>query len=198
MKKGLCVLLMMLMLFSVAAADGVIPDLRPTESPAPAEGFSFRGGIRWNMSREQVRALENMELTDRSNGSWSILYPLQRVEVSRYQADLVYMFHQDSLQMITYDFGTAGTAADFAYLTGALDSVYGEHTEPDASVVVSIMDRIYPGYYTADRIHSARGWISGEDTWIYLYYYAENAFGILYVSAGGLAPAEGGYITTGL
>lgn len=198
MKKGLCGLLILLMLLAgCAAADGVIPDLWTPETAAPTPAFSFRNGVNWNMSREQVRATENIDLTDRSNGSWSILYPLQRVEVSRYQADLVYMFYEDALKMITYDFGNTGTASDFTYLTGALDSVYGEHTEPDATVVVGIMDQIYPGYYTTDRIHSIRGWISGEDTWIYLYYYAENAYGILYVCAGARMPA-GSYVTTGL
>ena len=192
------ILIFLLLLMGSAGAEGVIPpDFWAKETAAPTAGFSFRGGIAWNMSKEQVRSTEKIELTDRSNGNWSILYPLERVEVSRYQADLVYMFHEDRLKMITYDFGNAGTAADFAYLSGALDSVYGEHTEPDASVVVTIMDQIYPGYYTAERIHEIRGWSSGEDTWLYLYYYAENAYGILYVSADS-APAAGNYVTTGL
>ena len=197
MRKILTGLLILLLAAGSAAADGVIPDLWAQETAVPAGAFSFRNGVTWNMSREQVRATESIDLTDRSNGSWSILYPLQRVDVSRYQADLVYMFENDALKMITYDFGNTGSAADFLYLAGALDSVYGEHTEPDASVVVGIMDRIYPGYYTTDRIHNIRGWISGEDTWIYLYYYAEKAYGILYVNAGAGAPA-GGYNTTGL
>ncbi len=197
---ALLLLAVMVLPWAGAGADGVIPNLtwaQPTATPAPA--FSFRGGVTWNMTREQVRAAEpTLEMTERSQGNWSILYPLTQVDVSRFKADLVYMFYGDQLKMITYDFGSGGTAADYAYLTGALESVYGEHAEPDASVVVTIMDQIYPGYYTASNLHSVRSWTAGEDTWIYLYYYTQTAYGILYVNAVSGSPSGGGYVTTGL
>ncbi len=178
------------------SSGGAIPNLRDTPTAAPASGaFSFRGGVRWNMSRDEVRALETVELTERNQDGWSVLLPLSRVDVSRYQADLVYMFYNDRLKMITYDFGAGLSEADYRYLTGALDSVYGDHTEPSAEDIIGIMDQIYPGYYTADRLVNRRGWRPGEDTLIYQYYYAENAYAILYVCAGD-APAS--YVTTGL
>ena len=175
-------------------ADGAIPNLRDT--PAPSAGiFSFRGGVHWNMSREQVRALEPIELTERNQDGWSVLLPLSPVEVSLYRADLVYMFYNDRLKMITYDFGAGKSEAEYQYLTGALDTVYGSHTEPSAADIVGVMDQIYPGYYIAGRLLNRRGWKAGDDTLIYQYYYAENAFAILYVCAGD-APAA--YVTTGL
>ena len=198
MKKSLCLLLTLLLLCPLASslASGVIPNLRETPTVTPAVGtFSFRGGVQWNMSREQVRALETLELTERNQDSWSNLYPLSTVEVSKFRADLVYMFYSDRLKMISYDFGSGGSEADFLYLTGALDSVYGDHTESPASEIIGIMDQIYPGYYTADRLTSRRGWRAGDNTLIYLYYYAENAYAVLYVCAGGSA---GTYTTTGL
>ena len=102
MKKRSWILIFLLLITNFAGAEGVIPpDFWAQETVTPATGFTFRDGVSWNMSKEQVRGMEKIELTDRSNGSWSILYPLQRVEVSRYQADLVYMFHEDRLKMIT-------------------------------------------------------------------------------------------------
>ena len=198
MKRACCLCLAaMLMLWAGAgSAGGVIPNLREDPVPTPAPGvFSFRGGVQWNMTRELVKALETVELTERAQDGWSILFPLTRVEVSRYTADLVYMFYNDRLKMISYDFGAGGPQTDFQYLTGALDSVYGDHTEPAAADIIGVMDQIYPGYYSAEKLLNRRGWRAGEDTLIYLYYYAENAYAILYVCAGG-APAS--YVTTGL
>ncbi len=191
----LCALLLM----SSAAADGFFPNLWGQATATPAPAFSFRGGVAWDMSRQQVRAAEPaLEMIERSQGDWSILYPTSQVEVSRYRADLVYMFYGDRLKMINYDFGSSGTSADYAYLTGALDAVYGDHTEADSSVVVSIMDQINSGYYSASSLHSVLNWTAGSDTWIYLYYYSQTAYGILYVNAGaGTAPAAS-YVTTGL
>ena len=189
----------MILLLSVtgcAMADGVIPNLRETPTAAPeAASFSFRGGVQWNMSREQVRAMEIVEMAERNQDGWSILYPFAPVQVSKYTADLVYMFYNDRLKMISYDFGATGTEADYQYLAGALDTVYGDHTEPDASEIVGIMDQIYPGYYSAERLLNRRGWKAGDDTLIYLYYYAESSYAILYV-CGGSTP--GNYVTTGL
>ncbi len=198
MKRFCCICLAALMLWSLPGtglAGGVIPNLRETPTAAPAEAFRFRGGVQWNMSRVQVRELESMELAERSQDSWSILYPVSGVEVSKFTADLVYMFYSDRLKMISYDFGTRGTEPDFRYLTGALDSVYGPHREADAAEIVGVMDQIYPGYYSAEGILSPRGWEAGEDTLIYLYYYAKEAYAILYVCAG---EASGSFVTTGL
>ncbi len=179
--------------------EGVIPNMWDQATPTPAPAFSFRGGVTWNMSREQVRSVESeLEMTERSQGNWSILYPLTQVDVSRYRAALVYMFYANQLKMITYDFENNGTPSDYLYLTGALDAVYGEHAEPNSSVVVSIMDQIYPGYYTAANLHDVRSWTAGEDTWIYLYYYTGTAYAILYVNVPAGTQTDGNYVTTGL
>ena len=54
------------------------------------------------MTRELVRALETVELTERNQDGWSILYPLAPVQVSKFTADLVYMFYNDRLKMISW------------------------------------------------------------------------------------------------
>ena len=65
----------------------------------------------------------------------------------------------------------------------------------EAAVIVGIMDQIYPGYYTADKLRNQQVWTASDGTLIYLYYYAENAYAILYVCAGG---GQTVYVTTGL
>jgi len=201
MRKFFCILLCAMMIAGCAAADGVIPNLRESATVTPdaqTTVFSFRGGVQWNMSRAQVQALEGGQLTERAQEYWSILYPLTPVEVSKFTADLVYMFYNDQLKMISYDFGTGGTESDFLYLTGALDSVYGEHTEPDASAIIGVMDQIYPGYYTAEKLSNCRAWTAGEDTLVYLYYYGTNAYAILYVCVQSTTGGQSGYVTNGL
>ena len=126
-----------------------------------------------------------------------MLIPLTPVEVSRYFADLVYMFRDDGLKMIQYDFGTKGSDADFLYLTGALDSVYGEHDEPEATEIVRLMDQIYPTYYQAESIVNRKGWTAADGTRIYLFYYSAGAYTILYANPADGA-AQRNYVTTGL
>lgn len=202
MKRVLCLtgILVMICTAGNGLGEGAVPNLwglpAATATPAPS-AFFFRGGIQWNMSREQVRTLEPIELSERINEPWSILYPLIPVEVSRYTADLVYMFHDDQLKMIQYDFGSAGSAMDFQYLTGALDSVYGEHEEPEAAEIVNLMDQIYPTYYRADSITGRSAWTAADGTRIYQFYYSPNSYTILYANPMDSA-AQGGYVTTGL
>ena len=203
MKRKMMILTAVLVILCTAGSgtgEGVIPNQwglsGETATPAPS-AFFFRSGVQWDMTREQVRALEPIQLTERNNESWSVLIPLTPVTVSRYTADLVYMFRDDRLKMIQYDFGTGGTAADFLYLTGALDSVYGEHREPEASEIVALMDRIYPTYYREENINGRNAWTAADGTRIYQFYYTQSAYTILYANPSDGA-AAGNYDTTGL
>ena len=210
MKRVCCLLMLLMMLFPAGglASGGIqnlwgtpLPSATPSPTPAAGEtaaasagGFTFRSGIRWDMSLDLVRALETVPMTERSNGGWSILYPLSPVEVSRYTADLVYMFFNDRLKMIAYSF-SQGSESDFQYLAGALDSLYGTRSEPAAEEIILFNDQIYPGHYKAEQLKKRYGWSAGEDTLIFLYYFSDSAYEILYVNAG---EYKGGYNTTGL
>ena len=177
-----------------AATETVTPSPEPTATPAP-EDFRFRDGIRWGMSMQQVKALEQEEMLERSNQDWSIMVTREKVAVSRFTADLVFMFRQDRLKMITYEFQRQDAAADFQYLTGALISIYGEKQDADPLMIKTFMDAINPGRYQLDRIREACAWIRNDGTAVFLYYYDQDAFSIMYTSpelAGGL------YQTTGL
>ena len=166
----------------------------PTATPAP-NAFRFRGGIRWNMSMQQVKALESEKMTERSMSSWSIMFTDEKVAVSMYTADLVFMFREDRLMMITYEFQRQNAQNDFLYLSLALSSLYGEKTLAEAVTVKALMDAVNPNHYPADQIREASCWTAADGTAVFQYYYAQDKFGIMYVS-----PDLGGrfYQTNGL
>ncbi len=151
-----------------------------TATPAP-NAFRFRNGIRWGMSREQVKALETEPMNERIMQAWAVMLTEGKVSVSRFAADLVFMFHEDKLMMITYEFPSA-LPDDYLYLSGALSSVYGEKTETDPMKIKALMDAIYPNYYQTEKLTQAYGWNSSDGTVVYLYYYSDEAFAIMYVS----------------
>ena len=198
-RRFLSLVTLLLMLTGGALGNGVIPNFRETAADVSQKApFSFRGGVKGNMSREQVQAADSVPMLEKNQDRWSILLPLEPVEVSRLSAELIYMFYNDQLKMISYDFRMTGTSADYPYLTGALDSVYGEHRVPEAYEIIGIMDQIYPGYYKEDQLTHLLCWTSGDDTRIFQYYYGENAYAILYVCMIAGSPGQSGYVTTGL
>ncbi len=170
-----------------------IRDLLTTEQKRP---FSFRNGITWAMNQQQVAAIENIPMKQSSSSDWSVLITESPVQVSRFSADLVYMFKQDALRMITYEFTKDCTTLNFQYLAGALCSLYGESGAANPLVVKGWMDRIYQNYYQQDQIHNALEWNAEDGTKVFLYYFTAETYAILYVcpTTGG----TGNYDTNGL
>ena len=198
MKKITTAVLVLVMIFGVCTAgaesggsildwflpatDTPAPTLQPavTETPAP-NAFRFREGIRWGMNTQQVKALESTPMTERAMSNWSIMLTDGKVLVSRFTADLVFMFREDRLLMASYEF-QKGTSDDFLYLSGALASVYGEKREADPLKIKALMDAINPNRYKTELITQAYGWMTEDGTTVFLYYYAADAFAITYVS----------------
>ena len=199
-KRVLFLLLAMLCLTAAgcAAAESAVPNPWKAETAATAGSFQFRGGITWGMTAEQVQQLEQTPMIERTQEQWAVLYTQNRVEVSRFTADLVFMFRENSLKMITYDFGTGAGDSSYGYLVGALSDVYGEGTAPESSQIVALMDQIYPGFYTADGLKNPHEWVAADGTVIYLYYYADGAYAILYAGPEMTIPGSGHYNTNGL
>ena len=110
MKRLIPVLLALTVLFAQfpGGAEETVPGIREfmeTQTPTPApDAFRFRDGIRWGMNPQQVKALESEAMTERTMQDWSIMLTNEKVAVSRFTADLVFMFRQDRLLMITYEF----------------------------------------------------------------------------------------------
>jgi len=193
-----------------ACADETIPSIwqvlgvgvatdAPTETPQPTitpspDAFRFREGIRWGMNPQQVKALESENMVERVLQDWAIMVTTEKVAVSRFTADLVFIFRQEQLKMIVYEFQRQDAENDFQYLTGALCSLYGEK-EADPSMVRVLMDAVNPGRYQADGLTKAYGWLLSDGTAVFQYRYAKDSFGVMYV-----APELGGglYQTNGL
>ena len=181
---------------AVYAENGEVSGIRDmvmTETKA----FSFRNAVVWGMNADQVEASENVAMNKRVSSDWTVMVTAEPVPVSRFTADLVYMFYQDALRMITYEFRTDCSTLNFQYLTGALCSLYGDGREASPAVVKGWMDRIYPNYYRQELIHQATEWTAEDGTSIFLYYYTEQNYAILYVcpTSGGTG---GSYDTNGL
>ena len=192
----LCMLIIILAGCGAAAesgSTGSIRDLVITEEKKP---FSFRNGITWAMNQQQVSAIENIPMKQMSSSEWAVLISESPVQVSRFYADLVYIFRQDALRMITYEFTKDCSTLNYQYLTGALCSLYGESSEANPIVVKGWMDRIYMNYYQQDLIRNALEWTAEDGTKVFLYYFTAETYAILYVcptSNGG-----GNYDTNGL
>jgi hypothetical protein len=171
---------------TVSAGAETVPDIRnwfisPTATPAP-DAFRFRDGIRWGMNPQQVRALETEQMSERSMQNWSIMLTDGKVNVSRFTADLVFMFRDNRLLMISYEFTGNASTDDFSYLSGALCSLYGEKTEADPLKIKALMDAINPERYKTEMITEPEGWMTADGTTIYLYHYSPEAFAVMYVS----------------
>ena len=112
MKRKTAFLLVLMIIIAVSAgrAEGIREWFQNAETPAavtatPApNAFRFRDGIRWGMNKLQVKAFETEPMTERSMQNWSVMYTDSKVVVSRFTADLVFMFLEDRLMMISYEF----------------------------------------------------------------------------------------------
>ena len=89
----------MLLLCGAAAETQTIPSIRDTVDSA-VKPFSFRNGVLWGMDSAQVQSTESIQMDERSSGEWSVMVSSEPVEVSRFTADLIYMFRDNALQMI--------------------------------------------------------------------------------------------------
>ena len=195
----LAVMILLVSCLSHGLGESVVSGFRGEETPAAVPGtFSFRNGVQWGMNSLQVRETEQQTMVERTQNEWSVLYPQNRVEVSRFFADLVYIFHQDRLKIIMYEFDPAEPYSSYQYLFNALRSVYGETTAAEPGNLVAIMNLFYPGKYQEGTISRISGWQTQDGTEVYLYYYSDTAFAILYACPGIREPANQNYATNGL
>lgn len=148
--------------------------------PALAEdAFSFRGGVHWDASPDDV-ALAEGGISDYLYEMGDVFaFGYEGISVSRYTAYLAYAFLQGKLQVIGYQI--RGGEEDIAYLTTALRKVYGEETEADLDYLADTLTNLMNQRYTARQFGSARAWEAGDGTRIYLAA-EENAVSIYYLN----------------
>ncbi len=202
MRRLLAVLLALVMAAGAGSASAAGFGLLSTPVPQPTEqvpAFTFRNGIGWNMNTEQVHSLEVTPMNERTSGEWSVMMTAEKVAVSRFTADLVFIFRQNQLRMITYEFNNSSDSViSFYYLIGALESKYGKSQDAEPQTVKNLMDRIDPNHYRTDRMRQVHAWKDKDGTGIYLYYFDTDRFAILYASPELSAPGGGEYDVNGL
>lgn len=196
-RAALCALCLLISCAAVSwAENSSVPSFRDmmTKEKTP---FSFRNGIAWGMNPEQVKIIESIPMQQISTDEWSVLITSSPVQVSRFYADLVYIFRQNALRMITYEFQSDCSGLNYQYLTGALCSVYGESLEANPAIIKGWMDRVYPNRYKLEQIKNGIEWSAEDGTYIYLYYTDDIHYAILYACPDS-GTGAGGYNTNGL
>ena len=123
--------------------------------------FNFRNGVRWEMTPEQVTACEGAEPdVSREEGTQTGVQYL-KVGVSKYSAQLIYMFRDNQLKLAMY--GIADTTEDdYAYLDNALVSLYGAHADMDGTVVIEAVSAIPLNREEARAYLNDGAWIAEE------------------------------------
>lgn len=128
---------------------------------AMAEGFTFRNGVTWGMTPEQVQEVEDGEFTITDSvsdaGIKRVFMEKQGVEAAGAKANLEYLFYEDKLMVCVYMFETEEMSLE--KIQAALEAKYGETTEVDVEAINATLETI--GATIMDDESSA--WWSLED-----------------------------------
>ena len=112
---------------------------------AEAEGFSFRGGVTWDATMDEVMALEEENapsLEDEYIPGFPKLVEIRNAKVAGMTASsLAYLFREGLLIAFLYDF-SAHTEADFQTLKTALTAKYGEPSASDPQAAAARLNAI--------------------------------------------------------
>lgn len=182
-----------------AAANGVaLSGASPEATPAPLapDAFRLRGGVGWQSTLEQVEESENIWSHDgvETFGNLQVLY-VSGVSVSKFEAELMYLFRNGALTAICYGF--EGGEDDMAYLRAALGQKYGAEAGSDASRVARALTAVSPRAVSAETVRENAFWLLPDGTLTAIFCTDENALGILYANEPSLL-REGVYNTRGL
>ena len=114
MKKALAMVLILLMLFSACAESS---------------SFSFRNGISWGMSPEDVLKAEGDPAHETDEDDDTLKIEIKDVDFGSIKCDLEYAFLDDMLFMAVMEFDTRNAQVSFNDLRVKLTQTYGEPGE---------------------------------------------------------------------
>lgn len=151
------------------------------------ETFTFRNGITWGMSKQEIVALEGESDRDRvmKSGYPAIYY--DNVKVSKYDNALLgYAFAKESGGMIFSWYSMQGDTEEMLnYFKAAFDLKYGEEKEADASELLRIDIELFStDAFKEDALQQSPiyRWDGPAGTQIWLCRYENNHIYIYYVS----------------
>lgn len=168
MKKILLAILMLAVISTAAIAE------------AP---FSFRGGIGWGMPTADISAIEGRECDiEYAFDADHLIQFYENTSVSKYTADMQFVFWDDQLRLIAYDFHSAADADAFAYLGGAMETAYGPSMISDPAEIADVLNHVVPDLYLPEELTDCYCW-QLPDTCIYMFRYPDASFAIVYTDS---------------
>ena len=178
--------------------------------PAFAEdgAFSFRGGVTFGMGMEKIKEIEEangqVHLDHWLDGElppWKVIRGSDKVQVSSYEAYLLYFFLDDMMESVFYDFmfyGDEGPEAAFNNVAASLTAKYGAGEPVSSAEIVNLVNHFSPNFYSEEDLVSVTVWRQ-ENVDIYQFYYSENGFVLFYANPAFDYGAGGAVVdTTGL
>ena len=154
------------------------------EGDAAPYAFTFRNGITWASTVEEVQQLEQQvddeEADSSKNGAFTGLVFTNK-RVSDYAGTLIFLFKDDVLQLISYDLSDFGEP-DFLHLLAALKTVYGPSTMVEAGAAFRLIDAAAPGARQLEDFSDAQGWALTDGTQILTGYYSSGSIYVLYLN----------------
>lgn len=154
----------------------------------PSESFTFRGGITWGMSREEVTALEKeASFSEIDLGNYLSLSSSGPVRLSRYEANLAYLFSGDTLVMAAYGINESSPEVSEG-LKQAYDTKYGEEQEASVEVFYGLLQKTGALPFSEEDIRESTlyRWDAAGGTQVWMVLENESLV-ILYVSPEALA-----------
>lgn len=142
-------------------------------------GFSFRNGISFGMSQQEIIGIEeaNGEIPEDewdtiAVNSWLHLHSNFPVQVGDFRTEIAYMLADDRMEMAYYEFpGYSGQGDPFTGLSAGLTEKYGEGHPVDPEEIEDFVSCFNPDYREQGNvIVTAFGW-KKEHVTIYLFQY---------------------------
>ncbi len=154
-----------------------------------SENYSFRNGITFGMKKDFIAQIESEnnqvqpdEWYPTSWGQWEILIAAEKVQVSKYSAQLAYFFSANQMEILAYDFQEGATDTMYNDISAALSALYGEAQSIPAEAFLPFARSCFIDCpWTEEDIRSCLAWET-EYVKIYQYYYGPDSFGILYAN----------------
>ena len=151
-----------------------------------AEPFSFRNGITFGMSIEEIKEIEEVQnhldpekwRTSFEYG-WTVLTMDEKVRISQYTGEIVYFFNNDMMQSALYMVTTEDIDEVYQGITKALSSIYGDCEDVDQNQIESMIKFFTPVHYLS--LSEGKKWID-KKVIVYQYKTRKTKFYIQYLN----------------
>ena len=159
---------------------------------AEAQAFSFRDGVAWGMTQDEVLAAEgNPEYKSFNANDGMTGIEIDDAAIAGVEADLMYNFMNGSLVMCGYEFDAEDITVDA--LAEQLASEYGPESEADYAAVVEVYNIMFgAGGMTEEFLteREAHCWTLEDGTILLLVAYSDDDLDLAYMDAAGIRASQ--------